>query len=79
LAAALALYFVGVAIGTISWLQGHDPFPGPADIFYCAFYPVLAAGAVFLIRAAAVRIPGFNCHWTRRFLSLALARSFGSW
>jgi diguanylate cyclase (GGDEF)-like protein/PAS domain S-box-containing protein len=57
LALALALYFVGVAIGTISWLRGHDPFPGPADIFYCAFYPVLAAGAVFLIRAAAVRIP----------------------
>jgi diguanylate cyclase (GGDEF)-like protein/PAS domain S-box-containing protein len=57
LAVALALYFVGVAIGTISWLQGHDPFPGPADIFYCAFYPVLAAGAVFLIRAAAVRVP----------------------
>jgi diguanylate cyclase (GGDEF)-like protein/PAS domain S-box-containing protein len=57
LAVALALYFVGVAIGTISWLQGHDPFPGPADIFYCAFYPVLAAGVVFLIRAAAVRVP----------------------
>jgi diguanylate cyclase (GGDEF)-like protein/PAS domain S-box-containing protein len=57
LAVALALYFVGVAIGTISWLRGHDPFPGPADIFYCAFYPVLAAGAVFLIRAAAVRVP----------------------
>jgi diguanylate cyclase (GGDEF)-like protein/PAS domain S-box-containing protein len=57
LAVALALYFVGVVIGTISWLQGHDPFPGPADIFYCAFYPVLAAGAVFLIRAAAVRVP----------------------
>jgi len=57
LAVALALYFVGVAIGTISWLRGQDPFPGPADIFYCAFYPVLAAGVVFLIRAAAVRVP----------------------
>ena len=57
LAVALALYFVGVAVGTISWLRGHDPFPGPADIFYCAFYPVLAAGVVFLIRAAAVRVP----------------------
>jgi diguanylate cyclase (GGDEF)-like protein/PAS domain S-box-containing protein len=56
-AVALALYFGGVAIGTISWLRGQDPFPGPADIFYCAFYPVLAAGAVFLIRAAAVRVP----------------------
>ena len=57
LAVALAVYFVGVAIGTISWLRGHDPFPGPADLFYCAFYPVLAAAALFLIRAAAVRVP----------------------
>ncbi len=57
LAVALALYFVGVAIGTISWLRGHDPFPGPADIFFCAFYPVLAAAALILIRATAVRVP----------------------
>ncbi len=57
LALALALYFVGVAIGTASWLRDHDPFPGPADIFFCAFYPVLAAAALFLIRAAAVRVP----------------------
>jgi len=57
LALALAMYFVGTSIGTISWLRGHDPFPGPADIFFCAFYPVLAAGALFLIRAAAVRVP----------------------
>ena len=57
LAVALALYFLGTAIGTVSWLRGHDPFPGPADIMLCAFYPVLAAAVVFLIRAAAVRIP----------------------
>src|SRR4029077_5062071 len=57
LAVALALYFVGVAIGTMSWLRGRDPFPGPADMFFCAFYPVLAAAALFLIRAAAVRVP----------------------
>src|SRR6202030_4647439 len=35
----------------------EDPFPGMADICYCAFYPVLAAASMFLIRAAAVRIP----------------------
>jgi diguanylate cyclase (GGDEF)-like protein/PAS domain S-box-containing protein len=57
LAVALALYFIGVAIGTVSWLRGHDPFPGPADIFYCAFYPTLAAAGLLLIRAAAVRVP----------------------
>src|SRR5256886_420776 len=57
LAVALALYFLGTSIGTVSWLRGHDPFPGPADFMLCAFYPVLAAAVVFLIRAAAVRIP----------------------
>jgi len=57
LAVALALYFVGIAIGAVSWLRGQDPFPGPADIMFCAFYPVLAAAVLFLIRAAAVRVP----------------------
>jgi diguanylate cyclase (GGDEF)-like protein/PAS domain S-box-containing protein len=57
LAAALALYFIGDCIGIASWLLGRDPFPGPADIFYCAFYLPLAAAALWLIRAAAVRVP----------------------
>jgi len=57
LAVALALYFLGVAIGTVSWLRGQDPFPGPADIMFCLFYPMLAAAVLFLIRAAAVRVP----------------------
>jgi len=57
LAGALGLYLVGVAIGTVSWLVGHDPFPGPADLFYCAFYAVLSLASLFLIRAAAVRVP----------------------
>ena len=57
LASALGLYLVGVVIGTVSWLVGHDPFPGPADVFYCAFYAVLSLASLFLIRAAAVRVP----------------------
>ncbi|HYL70047.1 MAG TPA: EAL domain-containing protein [Candidatus Dormibacteraeota bacterium] len=57
LAAALALYFIGVVIGTASWLRDQDPFPGIADLCYCSFYPVLAAAAMCLIRAAAVRVP----------------------
>jgi len=57
LASALGLYLVGVAIGTASWLVGHDPFPGPADLFYCAFYAVLSLASLFMIRAAAVRVP----------------------
>jgi diguanylate cyclase (GGDEF)-like protein/PAS domain S-box-containing protein len=57
LTVALSLYFVGVVIGVSSWLRGYDPFPGPADIFYCVFYPVLTMAALLLIRAAQVRVP----------------------
>ena len=56
LAVALGLYSIGTFIGVSSWLRGHDPFPGPADIFYSAFYPALAAAALLLIRAYAVRV-----------------------
>jgi len=56
LATAQGLYFIGTAIGVSSWLQGQDPFPGPADIFYCAFYPTLALASLALIRAYAVRV-----------------------
>ncbi len=54
---ALWLYLLGLTIGTISWLHHVDPFPGPADVCYCAFDVVLALAAISLIRAAAVRVP----------------------
>jgi diguanylate cyclase (GGDEF)-like protein/PAS domain S-box-containing protein len=57
LTAALGFYFLGECIGVSSWLYGIDPFPGPADVCYCAFYLALSAGALFLIRATAVRVP----------------------
>jgi len=57
LAIAIGLYATGDVIGATSWLFGHDPFPGPADFFYCSWYVALAAGAFYLIRAAAVRVP----------------------
>jgi diguanylate cyclase (GGDEF)-like protein/PAS domain S-box-containing protein len=56
LAAALALYFFADCIGLGYWLAGRDPFPGPPDILYCAFYLPLTAAAFWLIRAAAVRL-----------------------
>jgi diguanylate cyclase (GGDEF)-like protein/PAS domain S-box-containing protein len=56
LAVAQGLYFIGTAIGVSSWLQNQDPFPGPADIFYCAFYPALAVASLAFIRAYAVRV-----------------------
>jgi diguanylate cyclase (GGDEF)-like protein/PAS domain S-box-containing protein len=57
LAASLSLYFIGVEVGVSYWLRDVDPFPGPADLFYSAFYPVLAASAFAFIRAADVRVP----------------------
>jgi diguanylate cyclase (GGDEF)-like protein/PAS domain S-box-containing protein len=57
LCVALCLYLLGLTIATISWLHHVDPFPGPADVCYCAFDVVLALAAISLIRAAAVRVP----------------------
>lgn len=56
LASALGIYFIGITIAASSWVRGVDPFPGPADFFFSAFYPAFAAAALFLIRAAAVRV-----------------------
>jgi diguanylate cyclase (GGDEF)-like protein/PAS domain S-box-containing protein len=57
LSIAFALYFVGAVIAAASWLHGQDPFPGVADIFFLAFYPAVLAAALYMIRAAAVRVP----------------------
>ena len=56
LALAIALYYVGDAIGVGSWLVDRDPFPGPADLFYGGFYATLTMAAIFLIRSAPVRV-----------------------
>ena len=57
LATALALYVIAISIGAVSWLHGHDPFPGPADICYSAFYLTGTLAALYFIRAAAVKVP----------------------
>jgi diguanylate cyclase (GGDEF)-like protein/PAS domain S-box-containing protein len=67
LAAALTLYFIADCLGTFYWLQGRDPFPSPADFLYCAFYLPLTAAALWLIRAAAVRLS-----WAQLFLDAAI-------
>jgi diguanylate cyclase (GGDEF)-like protein/PAS domain S-box-containing protein len=56
-AIALTLYLIGTLIAVTSWLSGHDPFPGPADVFFCAFYPAMLVAALLLIRAAGIRVP----------------------
>ncbi|MDE2220520.1 MAG: diguanylate cyclase [Gammaproteobacteria bacterium] len=74
LSAALGLYLVGTTIGVSSWLNGRDPFPGPADLCYLAFYPFFMLAVALMIRAAAVRI-----RWTQFLLdATVLVAGFGA-
>jgi diguanylate cyclase (GGDEF)-like protein/PAS domain S-box-containing protein len=67
LSTAIALYFVGTSIGINAWLHDRDPFPGPSDIFYLAFYPFLGVAVGLMIRAAAVRV-----RWTQFLIDAAI-------
>ncbi|HJS90654.1 MAG TPA: EAL domain-containing protein [Steroidobacteraceae bacterium] len=67
LTAGLALYLIGDVIGLAYWQLGRDPFPGPSDFFYCAWYLPLAAAALWLIRSAAMRVP-----WAQLSLDTAI-------
>ena len=57
LAIALALYLAGTLITVQSWLRNQDPFPGPSDVCFLAFYAAIFVASVRLIRAAATRVP----------------------
>jgi len=57
LAVALGLYLIGTLITVHSWFHDADPFPGPSDIFFSAFYPAMLVAAFLLVRAAAIRVP----------------------
>jgi hypothetical protein len=57
---ALLLWFVGSAAWTIAYAGQPDaPYPTFADIFWLAWYPLVAVGMFYLIR---VRIPQFELH-----------------
>jgi diguanylate cyclase (GGDEF)-like protein/PAS domain S-box-containing protein len=73
---ALSLYLGGVVIGTVSWLRGFDPFPGPADVCYFAFYLALAAASFSLIRAAAVRVPWIQLSLDATILAVGFGAFF---
>jgi len=74
LAAALAVYSVGNLLNSTYWLFGHDPFPSVGDIFFMAFYPLVFAAIMTVIRAGAVRVP-----WGRLALdSTILVLGFGA-
>ena len=67
LSMALAMYCIGTSIGVASWLHDKDPFPGPADFFFLAFYPFFMVGVGLMIRAAAVKV-----RWTQFLLDAAI-------
>lgn len=57
---ALLLWFVGSAAWTLAYgAQPHVPYPSFADIFWLAWYPLVAVGMFYLIR---VRVPQFELH-----------------
>jgi diguanylate cyclase (GGDEF)-like protein/PAS domain S-box-containing protein len=74
LAASLTVYAIGNLLNSVYWLFGHDPFPSIGDIFFIAFYPLVFAAILTVIRAGAVRVP-----WGRLALdSTILMLGFGA-
>ena len=74
LTAALAVYSIGNLINSTYWLIGWDPFPSIGDLFFLAFYPLVFAAVLTVIRAAAVRV-----QWARLGLdTVILLLGFGA-
>ena len=57
---AILLWFIGSAAWSIAYSGQPDaPYPSFADVFWMAWYPLVAVGIFYLIR---VRIPQFELH-----------------
>jgi signal transduction histidine kinase len=54
LAGGLSMFWIGDMLWAVYEIGGRDPYPSPADIFYIAGYPLLAAG---LFAATRRRMP----------------------
>ncbi|MEO7387786.1 MAG: sensor domain-containing diguanylate cyclase, partial [Gammaproteobacteria bacterium] len=54
---ALGLYCVGNLLNSTYWLFDRDPFPSVGDLFFLAFYPLVFAAILTVIRAASLRVP----------------------
>ena len=55
--AALGAYSTGNLLHATYWLFGVDPFPSIGDLFFLAFYPLILAAVLTVVRAGAVRVP----------------------
>ena len=74
LTAALGCYTIGNLSHATYWLFDIDPFPSVGDAFFLAFYPLVFAAVLTVVRAAAVRVP-----WARLGLdTLILLLGFGA-
>ena len=74
LTASLIVYNTGNVLNSIYWYFGHDPFPSVGDVFFLAFYPLLLAAVLAIVRTSAVRVP-----WGRLALDgMILALGFGA-
>ena len=67
LTAALGAYSAGNLLHSTYWLFDVDPFPSIGDVFFVAFYPLVFAAVLTIIRAAAVRV-----QWARLGLDAAI-------
>jgi diguanylate cyclase (GGDEF)-like protein/PAS domain S-box-containing protein len=73
LTAAMGCYGTGNLLHATYWLFGIDPFPSIGDAFFVAFYPLVFAAAMTVVRAAAVRV-----QWARLGLdTVILLLGFG--
>ncbi|MFZ2507107.1 MAG: EAL domain-containing protein, partial [Steroidobacteraceae bacterium] len=74
MAASLTVYAIGNLLNSTYWYFGRDPFPSIGDIFFIAFYPLVFAAILTVVRAGAVRVP-----WGRLALdSTILMLGFGA-
>jgi signal transduction histidine kinase len=49
-AVALVLFWIGDFFWAVYEIGGRNPYPSPADVFYLAGYPLLAAGLIVAIK-----------------------------
>jgi len=76
LAAALAAYALGNVLHSTYWLFGVDPFPSVGDVFFLAFYPLVFAAILNVIRAAAVRVQWLRVGLDATILTLGFGTFF---
>jgi diguanylate cyclase (GGDEF)-like protein/PAS domain S-box-containing protein len=67
LTAALGCYSAGNLLNATYWLFGVDPFPSIGDVFFLAFYPLVFAAMLEVVRATAVRV-----QWARLGLDTSI-------